>query len=302
MSVFDDEERRELVELLRGVSPAVLQVRRPALDARCRRLGSAALPRKPAALFFDVYGTLLVSAAGSDPLSVLSASRGRGTAASAALEEALAAAGISGGAERFAREVAELIRGSNDERRALRPFPEVDIEQLLGERFPALSPRAIRRVATLLEAFLNPCAPMPGAAALLAKLERDGRPAGLVSNAQFYTALLIDARLGPQGGMRRFLPELSFFSYALGVAKPDRAAFDAAAASLAAMGMSARDAVYVGNNFDNDVVPAHRAGFMTVLFAGDERSFRPPAAAAEIEPDSVVASLAEFAAIAGLPR
>lgn len=300
MSGSEEAERRLLVELLRRLSPSELPVRAPSLDPAYGLLRGAALPRRPRALLFDVYGTLLVSAAGGDPLSALAEGRGEGTAAAAALEAALAASGIAADAGGFAQEVAALIRRSNEGRRSVRANPEVDVVQLLAERYPDVRSGWLRRVAALLEAALNPCAPMPGARALAADLARDGRPAGIVSNAQFYTPLLIEAHLGEEGGLGRFLPELTFFSYELGVAKPDRAAFDRAAEALAARRIPAGEAVYLGNSFENDMRPAHGVGFMTVLFAGDERSFRPGSGPTASEPDSVVASLDEFASLAGL--
>jgi len=301
VSLSGERERRELVELLRRGSPASLPVVAPALDERFSRLLSAPLPRRPRALLFDIYGTLLASAAGGDPLSGLSGGRkGAGDANWAALEAELAAAGIPGEAQDFAREVGALIRAANDRRRPACPHPEVDIERLLGERFPSAEAARLRRLAVLLEISLNPCAPMPGARETLERLRRDGRPAGLVSNAQFPTPLLLEAHFGERGEKWPFLAELSFFSYALGVAKPDRGAFDRAAAVLSGMGVEAGEAAYLGNSFDNDVAPAKAAGFMAVLFAGDGRSFRPPGAASAIEPDSVVDSLAAFAALAGL--
>ena len=57
-------------------------------------------------------------------------------------------------------------------------------------------------------------------------------------------------------------------------AKPSPRIFDAARRRLSAMGIQPRHALFVGNDMRNDVLPAHRAGFKTALFAGDKRSLR----------------------------
>ena len=49
---------------------------------------------------------------------------------------------------------------------------------------------------------------MPGAAETLAALQQRGLLLGIVSNAQFYTPLMIEALLGKPPGELGFLPEL----------------------------------------------------------------------------------------------
>ena len=62
-------------------------------------------------------------------------------------------------------------------------------------------------------------------------------------------------------------------------------------------GISAAEALYVGNDMLNDITPAHALGFRTALFAGDARSLRlreNDERVAGIEPDLVLTDLAQI--------
>ena len=50
--------------------------------------------------------------------------------------------------------------------------------------------------------------------------------------------------------------------------------FELAREKLANIGLRAEDILYVGNDMLNDVWAANRCGFLTALFAGDQRSLR----------------------------
>ena len=299
MSAQDDAERAELRELVRSLSPRALGARAARIPELYRGLSSAPLPRKPKALLFDVYGTLLVSAAGGDPLGQLGSSKAAAPAAMNALEAELAQLGYAGGAGAFARAVGLAIERANAARRPAVQHPEVDIEALLGPMLPSASPRLLRRIALMLETALNPSGPMPGLARLVAGLAADGRPSGIVSNAQFYTTIVLEAHAGATDPLP-FLPELTLLSYELGVAKPGPDAFARATERLSRWGIAPRETVYLGNSHANDVVPPRSLGYMTVLFAGDERSFRPADGDAAGLPDSVVDSLDAFAELVEL--
>ena len=97
---------------------------------------------------------------------------------------------------------------------------------------------------------------------------------GIISNAQFYTPYLfkwfLDSSLDDLG----FHPDLIFFSYKYGYAKPSSFMFTAAADTLKVMGVPEHSVLYVGNDMLNDIYPAKTVGFKTALFAGDARSLR----------------------------
>ncbi|MDP3179008.1 MAG: HAD family hydrolase [Spirochaetaceae bacterium] len=275
MSEMTEEERSRLVELLRVLSPKELGAEQPDLRPDLGRLVGARLPRRPRAILFDVYGTLVISAAGGEPNLRGSHDAAECVEAQATLEKELHKAGYNGGTLAFEEAVTRLIRTTREEAIQRTPHPEIDIEDLVSRLVPEASPAMVRLLALLLEAMRNPCAPMPGARALLGRLHGGRIRLGLVSNAQFYTPLLIEALLGGNPATLGLEPELTAYSFELGVAKPDPAPFLKAATPLLESGTRPQDVVVIGNSSNNDIAPARALGFMTALFAGDTRSFRP---------------------------
>ncbi|MEM9659974.1 MAG: HAD family hydrolase, partial [Planctomycetota bacterium] len=232
------------------------------------------------AVLFDVYGTLLVSGSGdigaSDP-----APRGR------ALVESLSAVGLefNGEGDEGAAELRRQIEMSHREsRRSDIEYPEVRIDQIWRstcQRFAEAGRLSLptsgvdyKRLAIEFEVRTNPVWPMPGAAECLAALRRRGVPVGIVSNAQFFTPLAIEATFGRKPESLGVDPALQYYSYEHGHAKPGVWLYEQAAATLQRNGVKAWQALYVGNDMRNDVHPAAATKFRTALFAGDRRSLR----------------------------
>jgi putative hydrolase of the HAD superfamily len=283
------------VALWRRLSPESIAVETPGLRPDLAARSKLRLAVRPKAVLFDIYGTLLVSAAGAEP-NLGAAFSGGGGEAGRLLEGALAPAGYSKGASGFAEELAERIADRHRLAGLTAPHPEIDIEILVGEILPTLSEREVRRIALLHEAAVNPCAPMPGARLLLDRLARSGVRLGLVSNAQFYTPLLLEALFGTAPEALGFEEALTSYSFTLGIAKPDSRPFESAIRILAEAGIARGEILFVGNSSANDVAPARKLGLRTALFAGDARSFRPsePGTPGSF-PDLVLAGLHELA-------
>lgn len=234
------------------------------------------------AVLFDVYGTLLVSGAGKH-------SGDNRASQTAALRKALAAVGghrcAPAAREGFRLFNAMLSAGHAGLKRSGIRHPEVDIlavwQGILAElrsraliNFKATAPMAAR-VAVEYENRINPVWPMPGAAGILAELSARGFLLGIVSNAQFYTNLTLSALFGSRW-KRWFHPELCFWSHEYGQAKPGRFLFRRAAREFKKIRAARpREVIMIGNDFENDVLPALGCGFRAVLFAGDRRSCRP---------------------------
>ena len=139
-----------------------------------------------------------------------------------------------------------------------------------GYKVPVDDFEFVETAAVLYELSENEVWPMPGSSQVLDKLHRNSLSLGIISNAQFYTPLML----------RSFFPrEISFFqqkhkiwSYVLGIAKPDPALFQV---FLENTESPAPDKMlYVGNDMLNDITGASLAGMKTALFAGDKRSLR----------------------------
>jgi putative hydrolase of the HAD superfamily len=99
-------------------------------------------------------------------------------------------------------------------------------------------------------------------------------PMGVVSNAQFYTPFLFNRFLNSDMEDLGFHPDLIFFSYKFGYAKPSTFLFREAIERLKSSDIRADSVLYIGNDMLNDIYPAKTVGFSTALFAGDTRSLR----------------------------
>lgn len=279
------------------------------------------------AVLFDVYGTLFISAsgdvgtakaeaAGSNAATLAAGCVPAGRAAGLvpapqwALAGALKAMGIPA-ADSVGEGVIYLFRvieaSHAESRKAGIDHPEVDLVEIWRKVLDALARQGLveravcaavdlKRLAVEYEARANPCWPMPGLPECLVGVRQGGLLLGIVSNAQFYTPELFEALLGKPAEGWGFDPQLQYYSYRHGRAKPGLALYRLAAEALQRRGVAASAALYVGNDMLNDILPAGELGFRTALFAGDARSLRRREAegqSAEISPDLVCTDLGQ---------
>jgi putative hydrolase of the HAD superfamily len=154
-----------------------------------------------------------------------------------------------------------------------------------------------RQFAVEFELIANPVYPMPGLSETLRALKSAPLALGLISNAQFFTPQLFQWFLKADTTALGFDPELIFYSYRLGVAKPSLKLFEAAAAACTRKGIAPAGVLYVGNDMRNDIRPARETGFQTALFAGDQRSLRlrdDDRACRGVQPDLVITELPQL--------
>ena len=292
--------RDELVQMICSESSPI-EPRPVELPARLSSRLSVPLPRAPRAVLFDIYGTLFVSASGDVGTA---AGRSRAELFFRAIELATGAPPSPGTAELLETAYYSAIARSHETSRAAgSTYPEVDILSIWHGLLASLEtdstsgPMDIERLSLAFELSSNPVWPMPGATELVAKLAEGRVRLGIVSNAQFYTRLLFPALIGESLSDLGFEPALMSFSYEHEIAKPDPALFARPLAALRDAGIDSTEVVYVGNDMLNDVATAARAGCMTVLFAGDERSLRVREGddrVGEIQPDSVIMLLSDL--------
>ncbi len=193
----------------------------------------------PRAVLFDIYGTLLSSAAGE-----------------LHLDPAL-------------RDLIDKAHAASPH-----PFPEIDIREIHAALHPELAPEEIEALAIAHEMKANPVTPMPGAADTLRYLAAKDIPLGLISNAQFYTVPILEEALGASLTELGIDPDLCCFSYLERRAKPDPCLFEILRDKFARRGIPAANVLYIGNDVRNDIDPARATGFRTALFAGDSKSLR----------------------------
>jgi putative hydrolase of the HAD superfamily len=120
---------------------------------------------------------------------------------------------------------------------------------------------------------------MPGMKEVLLALKEKKIPLGIVSNAQFYTPIIMNYFLNGEFSTRQeidlFDPDLCVYSFKELRAKPDTKLFNKINSTLAnKYNLEPSDAAFVGNDMLKDVYTATNSGLRTVLFSGDERSLR----------------------------
>jgi putative hydrolase of the HAD superfamily len=233
------------------------------------------------AVLFDVYGTLVVSASGDSGVDMAEDDRDAFCSALAAVGLHPAAMGEVSGADLMTA----AIRADHARRRAEGvDYPEVDILAIWGQVAAGLPPgtlsggglsaERLRRLAVEYECRSNPVWPMPGLSEVLDELRGRGLALGIVSNAQFYTPLMLRAFLHRDLPELGFDPQLCAWSYRALEAKPSTRLYRQVLAGLQRRGVTAEEALYVGNDMLKDIWPASVCGLRTALFAGDRRSLR----------------------------
>ena len=185
-------------------------------------------------------------------------------------------------------------------------FPEVDIRviwrdilrHLSPPRKKYLGPLRVMQIALCYEMLVNSTSEMPGAQKTLAHISQHLLPMGIVSNAQFYTPLLLESLFGrslPRIGLKS---DLSFWSYCLGYAKPSVNMFKYVVKHAQyRYGISTHQILYVGNDMRNDIWCAQQSGIRSCLFAGDSRSLRlrkNDKLCHNLMPDTCISSLEEL--------
>ena len=273
---------------------AEVQLVQPPLPQSYEDILGKPLPCTPRAVLVDVYGTLLATGLGE--VAATEEATPDTTAPVSATPRYTFPEGFTTGLH------AVIAEDHKKARAAGLPWPEVDAISVFM-RVLGLDAIGAAKACVAWECLANPCAAMPGAADFLACCRKAALPLGIVSNAQFYTPLFIKAAFGLDTASLGLEESLSFWSYRTGRAKPDRFMYDQAAQALAARGIAAENALYVGNDALNDCAAAGEAGFMTALFAGDARSFRPREAllrVTEYPPDTVATSWDMLATLVAL--
>ena len=238
------------------------------------------------AVLFDVYGTLVDS--GIDPSRSFSR-----RILSHKIQNALRQAGLNPCGPEMGLSISDALqeRIAHVHRLARArgiDYPEVDIRNIWRQVLSTsiqrgwvkggVNARVITRIALEFEGIQNPVALMPGIKTVLARLHQCGIKMGIVSNAQFYTPLILQVLFGARLARIGFDRSFCIWSYRLGRAKPSpdllKLALERAGQKY---GLRPREVLVVGNDWKNDLAPARRAGCRTALLAGSIRSFPYPA-------------------------
>lgn len=227
------------------------------------------LDEKIRSILFDLYGTLFISGSGDISTARRAADQPQN------LEKLFHRFGI----KKSLPSVLKQFFNAIDEEHRIRKekgidFPEVEIDQIWMHVLENQDLDTVRDFAMEFELIVNPVYPMPNLEKTLSTCRELNIRMGIISNAQFYTPFLFRWFLNSNPEEVGFHPDLLFFSYKFGYAKPSLFMFETAVERLKAMNISAHRTLYVGNDMLNDIYPAKRVGLKTALFAGDARSLR----------------------------
>ncbi len=260
---------------------------------------------------FDIYGTLLASAAGeiatdSDTKDTIPAFR---RVLQWYMEYFSSFSLVCPNEKEFARAFFELIRKEHASRVSERiPQPEVDIRNIWRTLFKTMhmlppiitgteTTSVIEEAALRFELAVNPVWPMPHANEIILRLRERSYNLGIISNAQFYTPLIIEVLFQQTPASLGF--NVSTWSYIEGIAKPSITLFRIFMDNARAIDpdINETEVLYIGNDIRNDISPARQLGFRTALYAGDTRSLRlrrDDPKLAFVEPDIVLTDLEQL--------
>ena len=235
---------------------------------------------------FDIYGTLLISASGDIDKLMLSTSCIMNSFAQCGIDilsndPAQSAEYILGRYKETIKELKNEARAENNE------HPEINIREVWKLLLRSLhaeklinkgSIEEVDMLALHFEILSNPVYPMPFMSEIINSLRRRNIPLGIVSNAQFYTPMIMNYFLGEEvgrdGEIITFEPELSVYSYREKISKPSTVLFEKLLEGAKSHGLTNNEILFVGNDMLKDIYPAQQMGIRTALFAGDARSLR----------------------------
>ena len=254
------------------------------------------------AVIFDIYGTLVVSGTGDISIA-------QTIDKETELRALLESMGLTiDPSLRLTDRFYALIKADHAASKANGAhYPEVDILDIWSHFFSDLqteghidqSPagEALQEMAIRFECAVNPVWLMPGVEPLLSSLRASEHALGIVSNAQFYTPIMLEGFTHQSLTQLGFQSDLSVWSYKERLGKPSVELFEKLNAELERHGIQPGQALYVGNDMLNDIWTATEAGLKTALFAGDERSLRLRESddrCRDLEPDVILTDLSQL--------
>ena len=259
------------------------------------------------AVIFDIYGTLIISASGDIMQSSYDSTMFR---------DALKESGY-----RINVKEQELMRihkifetevnnGKEKAKKNGTPFPELNIVEIWTNTLAKSEQEGlitsdkdsdIRLFTFIFELKSNQVWPMPLLKDTLKKIKEKGYPMGIVSNAQFYTPIMMNYFLHGITKEDEFIDwfekDLSVFSYKMLKGKPDTLVYKELIEPLNNYGLRPSDVLFVGNDMLKDIYAAQQVGFKTCFFAGDMRAYRlrkDHPEASKSKPDYVVTELQQI--------
>lgn len=260
------------------------------------------------AVIFDIYGTLLISSSGDVDMAEYN-----GTMVKKALEAANFE--IIKDTESTYDYIYNTFNACINKhldvgRKEGKVYPEVNILKVTEDTLKIAETEGLIKSSDKSDSVLfcfvfelqsNKVWPMPGMQEVIKKLRDSNLTLGIISNAQFYTPVIMNHLLHniekDSEIIEPFLKDLTVYSFKELRGKPDIALFERLLPNLTKRGIKPEETLFVGNDMLKDIYTAHKAGLKTVLFAGDKRSYRPrkdDEHCANLKPDYVITELKQL--------
>lgn len=262
------------------------------------------------AVIFDIYGTLIISSSGDIMQDRYDASMFHQALQSAGFQILVPEKELMDIYPIFEQEV---LAGKEKAKASGIPFPELNIVEIWEKTLAKAETSGLiagvdgvdfKLFTFVFELSSNRVWPMPGVKEMLQSLKEKGYPLGIVSNAQFYTPVMMNyflyGRIKADEFLDGFEPDLSVFSYKILKGKPDVSIYEALHKPLRLRGLQPEEVLFVGNDMLKDIYAASMAGFKTCFFAGDMRAYRlreGDQRVANVKPDFVITELNQLTEI-----
>ena len=259
------------------------------------------------AVIFDIYGTLIISASGDIMQAGYDSSMFKKALDASGFEILIPEQELMKIHTLFEEEV---ISGKLQAKASGIPFPELNIVEIWRQTLiraedaglvKGMDKADIRLFTFIFELSSNQVWPMPGMKETILALKAKGYPLGIVSNAQFYTPVmmnfLLSGKIHGEEYLDGFERDLSVFSYKMLKGKPDTAIYEALVEPLRRRGLQPQQVLFVGNDMLKDIYAASQLGFKTCFYAGDMRAYRlrkEHPQASQTHPDHVITELKQL--------
>ncbi|MGQ8338545.1 HAD family hydrolase [Sunxiuqinia sp. A32] len=274
---------------------------------------SYSLDKSIKAVIFDIYGTLIISASGDIMQSSYDSSMFKEALISAGYTIKVPEADLMEIHDIFGKNVIEAKEIAKENGT---PFPELNIVEIWQKTLNRCEEKKliestaqadIKLFTFIFELKSNQVWPMPDLNKTLEGIKDAGYPMGIVSNAQFYTPVIMNYflynKIKPDEFIDGFENDISVFSYKMLKGKPDPIVYKVLTDPLKKRGLKPDDVLYVGNDMIKDIWAAKQVGFKTCFYAGDMRAYRlrkDHPEASKIKPDHTITSLKQLWEILGI--
>jgi len=249
---------------------------------------------KARAVIFDVYGTLIISSSGE----LKSPDYSGHDHQQKQLEKLMQKYRIGKSPVQISTSFQNQIKQAHKKlKKQGIDFPEVKYEDIWKTVTNIRDENTLKTFTTEYEMIVNPVYSMPHVSEIISYLNKKNIFLGIISNAQFFTPLILEVLLDRDIEISGFKNDMIFLSYKWNRAKPSQFLFQKAAEALNKYEIKPGETLYVGNDICSDIMPAQKAGFKTALFAGDKRSLRScdnNKNDLRIEPDYILTDLDEI--------